>query len=123
MRGAVTGWRAAGLAGCQAFIAAPRQRTSDRNMEGRTFLHDYDWRLDEERGFPVLELIMTAPVVVASWISLQYYGSAVAPQAFGAGNKLLHNVVGGVGVLVVGVAPESVQSKRRKMKHHRRCAI
>ncbi len=42
---------------------------------------------------------MTAPVVVASWISLQYYGSVVAPKAFGAGNKLLHNVVGGFGVL------------------------
>jgi uncharacterized protein YbcC (UPF0753/DUF2309 family) len=47
----------------------------------------------------VLELIMTAPVVVASWISLQYYGSAVAPQVFGGGNKLLHNVAGGIGVL------------------------
>ena len=46
----------------------------------------------------MLELILTAPVVVASWISLQYYGSAVAPAAFGAGNKLLHNVVGGIGV-------------------------
>ena len=42
---------------------------------------------------------MTAPVVVASWISLQYYGSTVAPDAFGAGNKLLHNVAGGIGVL------------------------
>ena len=41
---------------------------------------------------------MTAPVVVASWISLQYYGSTVAPDSFGAGNKLLHNVVGGIGV-------------------------
>ena len=41
---------------------------------------------------------MTAPVVVASWISLQYYGSTVAPEAFGSGNKLLHNVVGGIGV-------------------------
>ncbi|SBV53028.1 hypothetical protein XBLMG947_3831 [Xanthomonas bromi] len=30
----------------------------------------YDWRCDE--GFGVLELILTAPVVVASWISLQY---------------------------------------------------
>ncbi len=47
----------------------------------------------------MLELILTAPVVVASWISLQYYGSTVAPQAFGAGNKLLHNVVGGIGVV------------------------
>jgi uncharacterized protein YbcC (UPF0753/DUF2309 family) len=42
---------------------------------------------------------MTAPVVVASWISLQYYGSSVAPSAFGAGNKLIHNVVGGFGVV------------------------
>jgi uncharacterized protein YbcC (UPF0753/DUF2309 family) len=88
-----------GLAGCSAFIAAPRMRTSGRALEGRAFLHDYDWRADKERGYGVLELILTAPVVVASWISLQYYGSAVAPEAFGSGNKLLHNVVGGIGVL------------------------
>lgn len=85
------------LAGCKAFIAAPRARTRGKSLEGRAFLHDYDWRQDE--GFGVLELIMTAPVVVASWISLQYYGSTVAPQAFGGGNKLLHNVVGGMGVV------------------------
>ena len=42
---------------------------------------------------------MTAPVIVASWISLQYYGSTVAPETFGAGNKLLHNVTGGIGVV------------------------
>lgn len=85
------------LAGCQAFVAAPRARTSGRDLAGRAFLHDYDWRADE--GFKVLELILTAPVVVASWISLQYYGSTVAPQLFGAGNKLLHNVTGGIGVV------------------------
>ncbi len=85
------------LAGCQAFVAAPRSRTAGRNLAGRAFLHDYDWRRDD--GFGVLELIMTAPVVVASWISLQYYGSTVAPQVFGAGNKLLHNVTGGIGVV------------------------
>jgi len=87
-----------GLAGCQAFIAAPRTRTIGRNLEGRAFLHDYDWQRDRDTGFGVLELILTAPVVVASWISLQYYGSTVAPDTFGSGNKLLHNVVGGVGV-------------------------
>ncbi|MEO1578625.1 MAG: putative inorganic carbon transporter subunit DabA, partial [Pseudomonadota bacterium] len=87
------------LAGCKAFIAAPRPRTTGRTLEGQAFLHDYDWRQDEPNGFGVLELIMTAPVVVASWISLQYYGSTVAPQAFGGGNKLLHNVVGGIGVV------------------------
>ncbi len=85
------------LAGCKAFIAAPRMRTAGRSLEGRAFLHDYAWQRDE--GFGVLELIMTAPVVVASWISLQYYGSSVAPELFGGGNKLLHNVVGGIGVI------------------------
>ncbi len=87
------------LAGCKAFIAAPRARTGGRSLEGRAFLHDYNWHQDSANGFKVLELIMTAPVVVASWISLQYYGSTVAPQTFGGGNKLMHNVVGGVGVL------------------------
>ncbi|PZN94093.1 MAG: DUF2309 domain-containing protein [Alphaproteobacteria bacterium] len=86
-----------GLAGCRAFIAAPRNRTAGRDLGGRAFLHDYVWRHDVDFG--VLELIMTAPVVVASWISLQYYGSVVAPELFGAGNKLLHNVVGGIGVV------------------------
>jgi len=85
------------LAGCKAFIAAPRDRTAGKSLQGRAFLHDYDWRQDE--GFSVLELIITAPVVVASWISLQYYGSSVAPDQFGGGNKLLHNVIGGVGVV------------------------
>ncbi len=86
-----------GLAGCKAFIAAPRRRTAGRDLAGRAFLHSYEWA--EDKDFGILELILTAPVVVASWISLQYYGSTVAPDVFGAGNKLLHNVVGGMGVL------------------------
>ncbi|GAA4010604.1 DUF2309 domain-containing protein [Sphingomonas humi] len=85
------------LAGCKAFVAAPRHRTAGKDLEGRAFLHDYNWR--EDAGFDVLEMIITAPVVVASWISLQYYGSTVAPDLFGAGNKLLHNVTGGLGVV------------------------
>ncbi len=86
-----------GLASCKAFIAAPRGRTASKSLEGRAFLHDYDWTADT--SFSVLELILTAPVVVASWISLQYYGSTVAPEIFGGGNKLLHNVTGGIGVV------------------------
>jgi uncharacterized protein YbcC (UPF0753/DUF2309 family) len=86
-----------GLAGCAAFIAAPRARSAGHNLGGRSFLHDYVW--EEDEGFGVLELILTAPVVVASWISLQYYGSSLAPDVFGAGNKLLHNVTGGIGVV------------------------
>ncbi len=86
-----------GLAGCAAFIAAPRAATAGRDLGGRAFLHSYDWQADA--GFGTLELIITAPVVVASWISLQYYGSSVAPEMFGGGNKLIHNVVGGIGVI------------------------
>ncbi len=86
-----------GLAGCAAFVAAPRSVTAGANLGGRAFLHSYDWQ--DDAGFATLELILTAPVVVASWISLQYYGSAVAPAAFGGGNKLIHNVVGGIGVV------------------------
>jgi hypothetical protein len=86
-----------GLAGCASFVAAPRARTADLDLGGRAFLHNYDWKQDE--GFAILELIMTAPMVVASWISLQYYGSSVDNRRFGAGNKVLHNVVGTVGVL------------------------
>jgi hypothetical protein len=86
-----------GLAGCAAFIAAPRAATAGRDLGGRAFLHGYEWQADQ--GFGTLELILTAPVVVASWISLQYYGSTVAPQVFGGGNKLIHNVTGGIGVV------------------------
>ncbi|MFZ4519657.1 MAG: putative inorganic carbon transporter subunit DabA, partial [Microthrixaceae bacterium] len=86
-----------GLAGCRAFVVAPRGRTKDLDLGGRAFLHSYEWRKDE--GFGVLELVMTAPMVVASWISLQYYASTVENRLFGSGNKVLHNVVGKLGVL------------------------
>lgn len=86
-----------GLAGNKAFIAAPRARTRHLKLDGRAFLHNYDWQMDE--GFSTLELIMSAPMVVASWINLQYYGSTVNNRAFGSGNKTLHNVVGALGVL------------------------
>ena len=117
-----------GLAGCHAFIAAPRRRTAGRSLSGRAFLHDYDWRKDA--GFTVLELILTAPVVVASWISLQYYGSVVAPLVFGAGNKLLHNVVGGIGViegnggpLRVGLPWQSVHDGTRHVHEPLRLSV
>jgi hypothetical protein len=86
-----------GLAGNAAFIAAPRERTRGIDLGGRAFLHDYDWTVDA--GFGVLELVMTAPMVVASWINLQYYGSTVNNRVFGAGNKVLHNVTGTIGVI------------------------
>ena len=82
-----------GLADNAAFIVAPRARTRHIDLAGRSFLHDYDWRLDEDLG--VLTLIMTAPMVVTHWINMQYHASTVDNQRYGSGNKVLHNVVGG----------------------------
>lgn len=81
-----------------AFIAAPRHRSAGIDLEGRAFLHEYNWHTDN--GFKILELIMTAPMMVANWINMQYYGSVVDNLRFGSGNKVLHNIVGGaIGVL------------------------
>ncbi|MCY7308700.1 MAG: DUF2309 domain-containing protein, partial [Rhodoferax sp.] len=86
-----------GLADCAAFIVAPRSRSQHLDLAGRSFLHDYLWERDP--GFGVLELIMTAPMVVTNWINLQYHASTVDNKRYGSGNKVLHNVVGGnVGV-------------------------
>ncbi|MBO1926824.1 DUF2309 domain-containing protein [Thiomicrorhabdus sp. 6S2-11] len=86
-----------GLSNNAAFIVAPRWRTRSVDFDGRAFLHDYDHFEDQDRS--LLTLIMTAPMVVANWINLQYYASACDNHVYGSGNKVLHNVVeGGVGV-------------------------
>lgn len=85
------------LANNAALIAAPRARTAGLGLEGRAFLHEYDPAADPESK--VLTAILTAPVVVASWINLQYYGSRVNPEVLAAGDKTIHQVVGGIGVI------------------------
>jgi uncharacterized protein YbcC (UPF0753/DUF2309 family) len=116
------------LANNACFIAAPRWRTQGMNLAGRSFLHSYEWR--EDRGFGVLELIMTAPMVVANWINLQYFGSTVDNEAWGSGNKALHNVVGLLGVLEgqggdlrPGLAWQSVHDGKRFMHQPLRLSV
>ncbi|MBL1273670.1 MAG: DUF2309 domain-containing protein [Oceanospirillales bacterium] len=82
-----------GLANNAAIIFAKRDLTRGKNLSGRTFLHDYDPELDTKGQ--VLEALMSAPMMVANWINLQYFASVTAPEVYGAGNKLLHSVVGG----------------------------
>jgi hypothetical protein len=86
-----------GLAGNFAFVAAPRRLTRNLALGGRVFLHDY--RYESDTGEATLNLLLCAPVVVASWINLQYYGSTVDNDRFGAGNKVLHNVTSAHGVV------------------------
>lgn len=119
-----------GLAGCAAFVVAPRARTAGLDLDGRAFLHSYDWRADAKAGYPVLELVMTAPMVVASWINLQYYASTVDNRVYGCGNKVLHNVVGTLGVLEgnggdlrVGLPWQSVHDGARVVHEPMRLAV
>jgi uncharacterized protein YbcC (UPF0753/DUF2309 family) len=99
---------------------APRSRTRGVNLEGRCFLHDYDSDSDPEGT--LLELIMTAPMVVTNWINMQYYASTVDNRRFGSGNKTLHNVTGGrLGVfegnggdLRIGLPWQSVHDGERR---------
>ena len=85
-----------GLAGNAAFIAAPRERTRHLDLKGRVFLHDY--RHEDDLDDTWLEQIMTAPMIVASWINMQYYASTVGNRLWGSGNKVIHNVVGTFGI-------------------------
>jgi len=86
-----------GLARAAAFVIGPRSLTAGLDLDGRAFLHGYDAQHDPTGR--VLETIMTAPLVVAHWIASQYYFSTVDPEVFGAGDKLMHNPIGSVGVV------------------------
>ncbi|MEI8125900.1 MAG: putative inorganic carbon transporter subunit DabA, partial [Parachlamydiaceae bacterium] len=61
-----------GLARNAAFIIGPRNLTKDLELDGRCFLHSYEWGEDEGES---LETILTAPMVVAEWINTQYFFS------------------------------------------------
>jgi uncharacterized protein YbcC (UPF0753/DUF2309 family) len=117
-----------GLAGNAAFIAAPRERTRGIHLGGRVFLHNYQPQLDADKS--TLELILVAPMIVASWINLQYYGSTVDNRVFGSGNKVLHNVVGTFGVwqgnggdLQSGLPLQSLQDGRRWLHEPLRLSV
>ena len=117
-----------GLANNAALIAAPRSRSAALKLDGRTFLHNYDASADPENK--VLTLILCAPVVVASWINLQYYASRVDQARYGSGNKVLHNVVGGLGVmegnggdLKVGLPLQSIHDGQKFVHEPRRLTV
>ena len=86
-----------GLSGNTAFIIGRRELTKGLNLAGRVFLHSYDYR--EDPTDRLLEVLLTAPQVVAQWINMEHYFSAVDPEVYGSGSKIYHNVVGRVGVM------------------------
>ena len=86
-----------GLARNAAFIIGPRKLTQALDLEGRCFLHSYDWTKDEQ--LTALETILTAPMVVAEWINTQYLFSTIDNVNYGSGSKVTHNVTGKIGVM------------------------
>lgn len=86
-----------GLARNSLFIIGSRRLTNKVDLEGRSFLHSYDENHDDDGK--LLEIIMTAPLIVAQWINMEYYFSTVAPEAYGSGSKVYHNVTSRLGVM------------------------
>ncbi len=111
-----------GLARNAAFIVGPRAFTQDVNLDGRCFLHSYNWKIDEDGK--LLETILTAPMVVAQWINSQYLFSTLDNVNYGSGSKITHNVVGKFGImqgnssdLMHGLALQSVNLSDQESFH------
>lgn len=111
-----------GLAGNAAFIIAPRAFTQNLDLEGRCFLHSYDYTQDPTGTS--LTTILTAPMVVAEWINMQYLFSTLNNAAYGSGSKVTQNITGKIGVmqgnasdLMTGLALQSVYRRDEQRFH------
>ncbi|MGZ0746089.1 DUF2309 domain-containing protein [Haloparvum sp. AD34] len=111
-----------GLAGNSSFVIGPRELTADEDLDGRAFLHSYDWRTDPDGD--ALEAIMTGPLVVTQWINNQYYFATVDNAVYGSGSKVTQNPVGNVGVyqgnggdLMTGLPLQSLYAADDRQHH------
>ncbi|MFI9653535.1 DUF2309 domain-containing protein [Guyparkeria sp. GHLCS8-2] len=86
-----------GLARNAGFIIGRRHLTEATDLEGRTFLQSYDYRVDPKGR--LLESILTGPLVVGQWINMEHYFSAVDNEHYGSGSKAYHNVACRLGVV------------------------
>lgn len=111
-----------GLAKNAAFVIGSRELTKHTNLDGRCFLHSYDWEMDTSGS--ALEGIMQGPMVVTQWINNHYYFSTVDNAVFGGGSKITHNVTGKFGVvqgnggdLKMGLPLQSLMQSDLEMYH------
>ncbi len=110
------------LARNASFIVAPREKTKNIDLEGRAFLHSYDYREDPDGT--ILTLILTAPMVVAQWINSQYLFSTLDNVAYGSGSKITKNITGKIGImqgnasdLMTGLPLQSVYRSDKEAYH------
>lgn len=104
-----------GLSNNTSFVIGRRELTKGLDLGGRVFLQSYDYREDPSNR--LLEVLLTAPQVVAQWINMEHYFSAVDNEVYGSGSKIYHNVVGRLGImsgpwsdLRLGLARQTVMS-------------
>lgn len=91
-----------GLSRNAYFIIGRRNLTEQLPLDGRAFLHSYDYRVDRKRR--LLESILTGPLVVGQWINMEHYFSTVDNERFGSGSKAYHNVAGRFGVMTGNIS-------------------
>jgi len=91
-----------GLSRNAYIIIGRRDLTKDMSLDGRAFMHSYDYRLDPKQR--LLENIITGPLVVAQWINMEHYFSTVDNEKFGSSSKVYHNVAGRFGVMTGGLS-------------------
>ncbi|MFT5252108.1 MAG: hypothetical protein ACI87N_001114 [Flavobacteriales bacterium] len=111
-----------GLAKNAGFVIGSRELTKHTNLDGRCFLHSYDWKTDVTGK--ALEGIMQGPMVVTQWINNHYYFSTVDNAVFGGGSKITHNITGKFGVvqgnggdLKMGLPLQSLMQSDLEMYH------
>ena len=91
-----------GLSRNAYIIIGRRDLSKDMSLDGRAFMHSYDYRLDPNQR--LLENIITGPLVVAQWINMEHYFSTVDNERFGSSSKVYHNVAGRFGVMTGGLS-------------------
>ncbi len=91
-----------GLSRNAYIVIGRRKLTEDMSLDGRAFMHSYDYHQDPKQR--LLENILTGPLVVAQWINMEHYFSTVDNERFGSSSKVYHNVAGRFGVMTGGLS-------------------
>lgn len=86
-----------GLAGNALLVIGSSICSQFSILQGRCFLQSYCPNQDSDGE--ILKTILDSVALVAQEINAQYYFSSTDPEIYGGGNKALHNVVSGVGVM------------------------